>query len=69
MLETDPRYVPALNVKARCRIRQYELSGFADDHFRQEAVALLKQSLSLNSSQPSVQKDLKKYEKALPLGQ
>jgi len=69
VLKTDPRYVPAINVKARCRIKQYELSGFADDHFRAEAVALLKQSLAMNSSQPSVAKDLKKYEKALPLGQ
>ena len=64
VLKADPRYVPAINMKARSRLKQYETSGLSDDHFRTEAVALLKQSLSLNSSQTSVANDLKKYESA-----
>lgn len=68
VLNIDPRYVPAVNVKARALIKQYELSGFVDDHFRTEGVALLKASLAMNASQSSVSADLKKYEKALPLG-
>ncbi len=63
VLTRDPRYVPAINAKATNMIRQYELSGFADDKFRIAAVDLLQRSLGLNGGQTKVADELKKWSK------
>lgn len=67
VLKTDPRFVPAINAKARLFFRKYELSGFVDDNARKAGLAAAKQSLALNGQQPQVSQLINKYEQALPL--
>ena len=69
VLTRDPRYVPAINAKASSMIRQYELSGFADDKYRVAAVDLLQRSLALNGGQTRVADELKKWSNKTGLGQ
>jgi tetratricopeptide (TPR) repeat protein len=69
VLTRDPRYVPAINAKATNMIRQYELSGFADDKYRVAAVDLLQKSLALNGGQSKVADELNKWSKKSGLGQ
>jgi tetratricopeptide (TPR) repeat protein len=69
VITRDPRYVPAINAKAANMIRQYELSGFADDKFRVAAVDFLQRSLALNGGQSKVADELKKWSKQSGLGQ
>ncbi|MGC4033423.1 MAG: tetratricopeptide repeat protein [Tepidisphaeraceae bacterium] len=66
-LKSDPRFVPGLNARARLLVRKYEISGFTDETARKAAVAAAKQSLALNSEQPSIADIVKKYQTALPL--
>ena len=67
VLKTDPRYVPAMNAKARLLIRRYELSGFTDEASRTAGIGVIRQSLALNSTQPTMTQLLNKYAQALPL--
>lgn len=69
VLKTEPRFVPAINAKAKMLVRQYELSGFTDEKARTAAVATARQSLALNSEQPVMSQLVKKYSQALPLSQ
>jgi superkiller protein 3 len=67
ILRNDPRFVPAINAKARLHFRKYELSGFVDDAARKAGLAAARQSLALNGQQPQVTELINKYTQALPL--
>lgn len=68
VLKADPRFVPAINARAKLLIKRYEQSGFTDDKARTAAVETINRSLSLNGDQPAIKKLKDQYATALPLG-
>ena len=61
-LTRDPRYWPAMNEKGFVLIRQYRDGLELDDAKRRGAIALWRDSLKLNSNQPTIRRQLEKAE-------
>jgi tetratricopeptide (TPR) repeat protein len=61
-LKLDPRHYQAMNAMAAVLITQYRNGLLLDDRKRDEALALWKQSLSLNPNQPKVEAQVKTWE-------
>jgi len=55
VLETDPRYYPAMNEIGWTRIAEYRKNLELDDSKRNEAIAMWDKSLAINPDQPKIQ--------------
>ena len=60
-LRLDPRHYPAMNALAALLITQYRNGLLLDDKKRDEALAIWKQSLEVNPTQPKVEQHLKTW--------
>jgi tetratricopeptide (TPR) repeat protein len=60
-LKKDPRYYPALNQKADVLVAEYRKGLELDEKKKADAIALWKQSLSINAQQPRIQAMLQEW--------
>jgi tetratricopeptide (TPR) repeat protein len=60
-LKMDPRHYPAMNGLAALLITQYRNGLLLDDRKRDEAIAMWKQSLQINPTQPKVETQVKTW--------
>jgi len=58
----DPRYYPAINGAAVCALNRYVWSNQIDESAKNEAIALFRQSLQIQKSQPQVIDLLSRYQ-------
>ena len=63
--QRNGKYFSAMNEQARVLLQQYQASMELDEKRREEALALLRQSLDTNPSQPTVKAMLEEWEKRM----
>ena len=68
-LKANPRYAPAMNELGRVLILQYKQGLELDEAKRRDALAMWKQSLEINPTQPEVEAMVKQWETSGSLNQ